>query len=329
MICQDIQDALVEVITQERLSDQVIEAHLAQCENCTQFAQETARIWRVLGQDQDVPLPLGRKLGIEGKLIQTAQKQANETKAPALNILQFKQRRSWNVVALAAMIALIFLFTLNQRNATELPVDQAKQKDESVTQKLWAELAEQGYLRDIELSENSNDPTVHLTLSVPKQVSVKGRPDEEPIQRVLTQTLTNPTSWSSTRERAILALKQSSQMSEQTRAIMIQVMISDPNPAVRLKAADALMGAVSFPDVLQAFLQVLTNDPNWGLRIRAIDAVLSVPVDQSEAIEVLRKVATTPESGPYEKIRAAEFLQTLQTTNVEPQIPSSPQNQKF
>ena len=80
------------------------------------------------------------------------------------------------------------------------------------------------------------------------------------------------------------------------RNVLCQAARADRNPAIRLKALEALDGAGGDPDVLQAMLAALAADDNSGVRVQAVnsllvalaDANLLAPSLDTEAMNILR-----------------------------------------
>ena len=56
--CEAIQESLIEVLADGMNPGREVEAHLAGCSVCTAAAREIARVWALLGEDQDQPLPV-------------------------------------------------------------------------------------------------------------------------------------------------------------------------------------------------------------------------------------------------------------------------------
>jgi HEAT repeat protein len=305
-ICDIVQESLVAVLAGEEAPDQEMERHVATCEACSRAARELARTWALLGQEPDRPMPVLTRLRITGALARVAEEPARAGGSRHVR-LSTPLRGGRRPIRIASGLGLAALLLLSVATAywSFRPV----QHDQNAL----IELLQKGQLRHVELEVDEGSPTVRLSLSVPREMELRGRPEEEPIRTVLTELLTAGDARASTRGRACEALRGTVAMSPKVRTAMLQALLSDPNPSVRLKAADALMDQVSLPEVQQVFLKVLSSDPNPGLRVRAIDAVLSAPnvTDQTETIQVLRQAATAPGEERYVQIRAAEYLRGL------------------
>jgi hypothetical protein len=302
--CENIQESLVAVLAGETAPDPETERHVAGCAECSLAARELARTWALLGQEPDRPLPVLSRLRMTGALARAAEA---GLAGPRHVRLSAPRRGARRPVRIASGIGLAALAVLGV--ATAYFGLSPALREENVL----VELIQKGQLRHVELEVDESSPLVRVSLSVPRQMELRGSPEEEPLQTVLTELLTAGSARASTRGRACEALAGTVAMSPKVRAAMLQALLSDPNPSVRLKAADALGDQVALPEVQQAFLKVLGSDPNPGLRVRAIDAILAAPgtAEQPEAIHVLRKAATASGQERYVQIRAAEFLRGL------------------
>ena len=99
---------------------------------------------------------------------------------------------------------------------------------------------------------------------------------------------------------------------------MSEALRHDPNPAVRLKAIEALRGTGSEPDVQSAILAALAGDDNSGVRIQALDTLFeqmgsgessSTPLDD-QAVSILRDRMRN-DSNSYIRSRSADALGRL------------------
>jgi hypothetical protein len=93
---------------------------------------------------------------------------------------------------------------------------------------------------------------------------------------------------------------------------LIRTLRSDRNPGVRKKAAQALLGLQSTPEIRAAFVQVLRKDPNPAIRIIAVEALGRAARGFDPAsIETLRERADDQDESRNLRARAARALQTL------------------
>lgn len=304
--CDHIQESLVAVLAGETAPDREIEQHLEHCEECTAAGAELARTWALLGLEADRPLPLLGRLRITGALTRAAElaPQATGLHRPHPGSPLRSPRRRLRTASFAAIGLLVALGAV-----TGYQSFQPRQHHRNPL----IEMIEKGQLRHLQLEVDENSPLVRLTLGVPGQLELEGLPGDEPIQTVLTELLTDGEARSSTRSRALEALRGTGAMSPKVRGAMLQALLADPNPSVRLKAADALVSQLAYPEVQQGFLKVLSSDPNPGLRVRAIDAILAEPDvgEKRQLIDALRQAATAQDGERYVQIRAAEYLRGL------------------
>jgi HEAT repeat protein len=305
MTCGQVEEALVAVVTgQPAVAERELERHLAACGPCRQAAREMARIWALLGDDPESPLPALARLRLAGALARAAEPAGPAPYRPHSGASARSPRRRLHR---ASLVGLVLLVGISVGTAYRSIVPEAAQ------QQRLLELVDRGQFGDVELELDDSSGVVRVVVSMSRQLELTGTSEEEPIQNVLARLALNERTRSSTRGRAVEALGTAMPMSGRVRSALVQALLQDPNPSVRLKAAAGLFEQLEEPEVQQAFLKVLGTDPNPGLRVLAVDAVLAVPgaARRPEAVDVLRQAATEPDGERYVQIRAAEFLRGL------------------
>ena len=109
-----------------------------------------------------------------------------------------------------------------------------------------------------------------LRVQATSDLTLKGRPDDEPIRRVLTWAIRQNVN-AGARIESIEML--GCWMDDEICDALVEALENDGNTGVRLQAIQALKELVGDEKVKQAFLRVLKDDPNPGIRIQAIEAL--------------------------------------------------------
>jgi HEAT repeat protein len=114
------------------------------------------------------------------------------------------------------------------------------------------------------------------------------------------------------RLRAVSALQQQTPPDQEAITALIGALRTDPNPAVRQKAVEALRKYPSTPAIRAAYVDALVNDHNARIRIEAIDGLSSaadsgVKLDHSVLEQLSRQLSRDENS--YVRQKGIEFLE--------------------
>jgi len=160
-------------------------------------------------------------------------------------------------------------------------------------------------------------PRVEVQMFSKRPMLVEGSPDDSEISRVLTYVIAHPQRFDPGVRLDSLDVLRTRTSDSQVRGVLCQAARHDRNPAVRLKALEALDGSGNDPDVLQTMLDALTDD-NSGVRVEAVNALLAAlgapgaaaaPFDAG-ALDVLRdRMQNDPNH--YIRLRSANVLERL------------------
>jgi len=153
------------------------------------------------------------------------------------------------------------------------------------------------------------DPSgrVRIAVEETRQRIISGRPDEEPIQRLLLAAAREAAD-PGLRVESLDLLRGRAQQDHVRRALL-EVVENDPNPGVRLKALEALKPLASQPEVRAVLARLLLKDQNPGVRIQAID--LLIEQHQHEALVGLLQELLNKEDNSYVRLRCQRALQEL------------------
>jgi hypothetical protein len=152
------------------------------------------------------------------------------------------------------------------------------------------------------------DPSggIRILLEETSQRLVTGRPEDEPIQRLLLATASDSAD-PSLRGESLEILKTRPQSVEVRRALL-QALQHDPNAGVRLRALEGLKQFATEPEVRSALAQALLGDDNPGVRTQAID--LLIQKKEEDMVGLLQELMQK-ESNNYVRLRCQRALQEM------------------
>lgn len=164
---------------------------------------------------------------------------------------------------------------------------------------------------------DASDGEVSFTFDAVKPVHMKGKINDEAIQKVLAHALVNEQN-DGVRLRTISAIAAQTENEKKAdpkvKAALITTLKHDKNPGVRREALLVLQKFPMEKDIEDAFLFVLSNDTNSGLRIAAINSLTPEKIEEKkvdqELINVLKQKSQT-DNNEYVRIRAKSVLQEV------------------
>jgi hypothetical protein len=124
---------------------------------------------------------------------------------------------------------------------------------------------------------NFSRPTgkIQLQLQAEQPMTLSSDDDDVDVRRVLNFVITNSDRFNAgVRIDCVEALRNAANSDEQTRDALLIAARKDQNPAVRLKALDALRDLVGMPAVRDVLLETLKQDPNPGVRVEAVNLLV-------------------------------------------------------
>lgn len=147
-------------------------------------------------------------------------------------------------------------------------------------------------------------------------LSLRGTPDDPLIRQALLDVLPNEQDFNlDTRMLALEMLRSRSGSDTQVRDSLCQTARNDANPAVRLKALEALRGFEQDGAVRQTLTQVLLHDTNAGVRIEAINSLRTLAEGQDwrvdrQVVDVLRE-RMEKDPNTYIRVQSAAAVRKL------------------
>ncbi len=167
----------------------------------------------------------------------------------------------------------------------------------------------------IRLDQNTNQ--IEIEFSTVNNISLRGTAEDPIVRQVLAHAMREeePTGL---RLRAVKAMGDAAstkvQQDDELINAVLQMLSSDPNAGVRMKAAQALKNAVGVERVKQALIQTLLRDKNSGVRIAALE-ILSGASFANEKIEALEAAAN--DTNGYIRREAGRLLEVVRSGNVQ------------
>lgn len=167
----------------------------------------------------------------------------------------------------------------------------------------------------IRLDQATNQ--IEIEFSTINNVALRGTTEDPMVRQILAHAMREeePTGL---RLRAVKAMGEtmSAKMLQDDELIdaVLLMLSSDPNAGVRMKAVQALKGALESERVKTALIQSLLQDKNPGVRIAALEA-LSGAQFVGEKLEALEAAAT--DSNNYIRRTATRMLETARRESVQ------------
>jgi len=162
------------------------------------------------------------------------------------------------------------------------------------------------------MDADASDGEIEFTFDLVRPVHLRGKMSDPQIQKVLAHALVNSQN-PGVRLRTVNALsdQQEPLETEELRAALLEVITSDPNPAMRKEGLSLLQKCSYSEDLKEALLHVLRNDQNSGVRIAAI-MVLDYFKDHTlvdpDVLKVLQEKIDSDENN-YIRLIARNFLE--------------------
>ncbi|NOZ62691.1 MAG: hypothetical protein GXO74_13550 [Calditrichaeota bacterium] len=146
--------------------------------------------------------------------------------------------------------------------------------------------------------------------------SLQGNPNDPQIQRLLIQTLISD-SRPNLRLRSVNALQDTKSFDQRVLDALIEVLENDDNSGVRLKAIK-ILNSIPWSESVQValtrvFIKVLLQEKNSAVRIQAIDGLERIR--HKDAVSVLHKAAEK-DSNDYVRNKAAVLLERIKNPEI-------------
>ncbi len=274
--------------------EEMLEAHLAECDECSREQTELRRLQRVLDSQLAEP---------PAELLEQARWQLHGALLSGAGIPARDSRIARLKVPLALAASLLIGLVLGQwRSGGQTPPP--------------ALLEEGAALANIEfLDDDESDGELVVRFDAVRSVRLSAPPSDPRMQSVLLEALRaadNP----GIRIRAVSAVQSRTRPAadRQLRDVLLGVLRSDDNAGVRRRALSVLQEMAPDPAIRAALIEVLIHDENPGLRVAAVNALQAYgrtagAVDE----ETLRRLEQrlTREDNDFIRLRSEAWLEEV------------------
>jgi hypothetical protein len=281
--CEDVAPLLVfytcdELTACER---EQIDAHLAKCNECrTQLTEEDA-----LRAEIDRMPQAADQFDASGILLSQCRselsEQLDELSAPKVEehwrpfgwIRQWMALRpGWSAAALLLVGAIV-----GTQAYLWLPISVPGGNGPAVSvlaaPKLTDDQLDKMQVSNVDFSHPTGK--IRLQLQAEQPITLSSDDDDVDVRRVLNFVITNSERFNAgVRIDCVEALRNAANSDGQTRDALLIAARKDQNPAVRMKALDALRDLTSMPAVRDVLLETLKQDPNPGVRVEAVNLLV-------------------------------------------------------
>jgi hypothetical protein len=167
------------------------------------------------------------------------------------------------------------------------------------------------------VDSNSNNDDINLSFDITSHVTVKGRPTDKSMVRLMRYVLENEARTPS-HSRAIdwvrTTYSRPGNASPEIADALANVLRNDSHEGVRIKAVETLNRMPAGADTREALIQALKSDPNPAVRIKAVEALANLARSgatfDTATVDSLRQKAFSDEN-MYVRVKAAEALTSI------------------
>jgi hypothetical protein len=173
----------------------------------------------------------------------------------------------------------------------------------------WASIEDADISNVRFLDADPSDGQVEFSYEATMPVRLKGDVNDERIQQILSRALVNGQN-PGTRLRAVgvFNTNQMKQPDPEVKKALITAVKLDENDGVRKQALAALLNFPFDVEVRDSLLYVLTSDPNPALRIAAIDAIKTENSRDPKVLRVLEERMQT-DANEYIRVRSRAVVE--------------------
>jgi HEAT repeat protein len=169
---------------------------------------------------------------------------------------------------------------------------------------------------------DARDNKIGLAFDVTSRVTVTGSPKDPSMIRLLSYVLEDENSdVAPSRSRAIEWVRQTysdpQNADPEIAAALAKVLRNDSHSGVRISAADSLktLPGTDSAETRKALIDALTSDPNPAVRLKAVEALGNIARNggamDPATLDTLRQKATQDDENLYVRVKAAEALSSI------------------
>ena len=306
MTCKDYQNQISLFLYEELAETDKpgLESHLQACDSCRHAFEEEKGLHMVLAEDAaafDMPSDLlVESRGSLADVLDQVERKRSWWKLPSFSVV-LTPMRLLESAALVAMGLAIGVYVTNLQNAAR----QAQAPSADATSVASSIPANSSVANLRIVSANPSTGEIELAGEVVQPLRLQGKMKDDTVQQLVVGTLANATNAGS-RLRAAEVLGQNAQGSGAIKQALMQALVYDENPGVRLKALHGLKAFANETDVQAVFLHTLENDTDAGIRVEAIESLTRTQnANLAKALEPF-----TRDGNSYISMKALQFVGT-------------------
>jgi hypothetical protein len=320
-------------VTRERMPQLLLEAlsqgeresshvHIEACEACSAEWDRLREAWTLMGALPELPVPST----VRARFFATLDLPAKA------RVIPFRSRPAARWIAQAAAVAVLvgasfFAGRGTVPGAGDTPGDLSGPAFRIAGSQLIpaSQLAPaiegNPRIENVRFVSDAPGGEIQLAFDLTSRVTVAGRPEEPSVSNLLTYLVKNEQGASHSRSAAIEWIRSNpatgGKGSAEIARALTEVLASETNEGVRLKAIDALreMPAEAIASSQTSLIQVLKNDPNPAVRLKAIEALAKIahsgtPLEPG-MVDTLRQKAVQEDEFLYVRVKADEALSQM------------------
>ena len=274
---------------------QLFEQRLKQDVKLKQLFEQQQQLNQLIKPGTHPAVDKNRMEGVHWSLHRRLRKAAGKQPrlfAKLANLWQMRVNFQTQLVSMSLTFILGFLFAGSEFLVNENVVEtgQTNNKKVFIDQSRSGPLAlvKNGEYEIVDLQLNQFDPEggqVKVVYSLSSQTEISGKVTDQKILNLLTTTMRNKVS-DATRLELIDVLKEHTSTA-QVRDALSYSLLNDPNPGVRMAAAESLTLLAQDKSIRKVLRQALQKDINSGIRVEVFQALIQHLEDQ-ETIKTLK-----------------------------------------
>ncbi len=298
--------------------------HIERCPSCGSEWTGYREAWRMLGELPELEVPASVKVRFLANVGELPER---------LKVVPFQRRPAARRLAQAAAVVLIaggsYWFGHRAMPIQIAPSPATVSAPYSIAESrvlpasaISPEIQGRPDIQNVSFDDpNPNDDDIGLSFDITSHVTVKGRPTDKSVVRLLRYVLESEARTSPSRSRTIdwvrTTYSRPGNANPEIADALATVLRNDSHEGVRIKAVETLnrMPASVSSDTREALIQALKSDPNPAVRIKAVEALASLARSgatlNAAAVDTLRQKAVQNDENVYVRVKAAEALSNI------------------
>lgn len=296
MTCDSVHHALPLYLYGELPAEieEEVEAHTAECENCSKELEMQREFARTLN-DRELEPSLDLLVECRRSLAMELKKQEGEPAPASLSSL-WRRIFGFPVNNFRIPAGAIAVFALGFFAA----------RTPQLTAVLPGSPQQAGLISTVRSIEPERSGRILISIDDTQRRVISGALDDDKIRRLLLTAMQEQSN-TGVRMESISVLKDMA-ASEDVRRALLEALQHDANAGVRLKALEGLQQFGYDPGVRKTLTSVLMNDANAGVRIQAIDLLTS---RHDDSIAGVLQGLLHKEDNDYVRLRCVRALQEM------------------